>query len=35
MGLVLRTDGTSENPLFCLADICQVLELQSGDTKNK
>lgn len=31
----IRVSGTSENPLFCLADVCRVLELQSGATKNR
>lgn len=31
----VRVAGTSENPLFCLADICRVLEIQSGATKNR
>lgn len=26
----VRTGGTSDNPLFCLADICRVLDLQSS-----
>ncbi len=26
----IRTAGTSDNPLFCLADICRVLDLQSS-----
>lgn len=25
----IRTAGTSENPLFCLADVCKALDLQS------
>jgi anti-repressor protein len=29
----VRTAGTSEQPLFCLADVCKVLELQTGATK--
>ena len=29
----IRTAGTSEQPLFCLADVCKVLELQTGATK--
>ena len=24
----IRTAGTAENPLFCLADVCKVLELR-------
>ena len=31
----IRTDGTAEQPWFCLADICRVLELQTGATKNR
>jgi prophage antirepressor-like protein len=31
----IRTAGTAENPMFCLADICKVLELQPGATKNR
>ena len=31
----IRTAGTADNPLFCLADICKVLELQTGATKNR
>ena len=31
----IRTSGTSENPLFCLADVCKVLELQRNNTKNR
>ena len=31
----IRTAGTSDNPLFCLADICKVLELQVTPTKNR
>lgn len=30
----IRTAGTSENPLFCLRDICIVLELQVQNAKN-
>lgn len=26
----VRTAGTSDNPQFCLADICRVLDLQSS-----
>jgi anti-repressor protein len=26
----VRTAGTSSNPLFCLADVCRVLELQTS-----
>ena len=31
----VRVAGTSDNPLFCLADICKVLELQVTPTKNR
>lgn len=31
----IRTAGTSEQPLFCLADICKVLELRTTDVKNR
>jgi len=31
----IRTAGTADDPLFCLADICRVLELQTGATKNR
>lgn len=31
----IRTAGTPDNPMFCLADICRVLELQTGATKNR
>nr|DAU45965.1 MAG TPA: KilAC domain protein [Caudoviricetes sp.] len=31
----IRTVGTAENPLFCLADLCRVLELQVTPTKNR
>lgn len=31
----IRTAGTADNPMFCLADICKVLELQTGATKNR
>lgn len=31
----IRTAGTAENPLFCLADLCRVLELQVTPTKNR
>ena len=31
----IRTAGTADNPLFCLSDICKVLELQTGATKNR
>ena len=31
----IRTAGTADNPLFCLADICKVLDLQVSPTKNR
>lgn len=31
----IRTAGTSDEPLFCLADVCRVLELQVTPTKNR
>lgn len=31
----IRTAGTSEQPLFCLSDLCRVLELQVGNTKQR
>lgn len=31
----VRVAGTSEQPLFCLADICRILELQVTPTKNR
>ena len=31
----VRVAGTSEQPLFCLADICRVLDLQVTPTKNR
>lgn len=31
----IRTAGTSEEPLFCLADICKVLELRVSPTKER
>lgn len=31
----IRTAGTADQPLFCLADICKVLDLQPGATKNR
>lgn len=31
----IRTAGTSEEPLFCLSDICRALELQTQNTKNR
>lgn len=31
----IRTAGTSENPLFCLSDICKALELQPNKVKTR
>lgn len=31
----VRVAGTSEEPLFCLADICRVLDLHTGMTKQR
>ena len=31
----IRTAGTSEEPLFCLADVCRVLELRQGDVRQR
>lgn len=31
----IRTAGTADEPLFCLADICRVLELQVQNTKRR
>ena len=31
----VRVAGTSEEPLFCLTDICRILDLQVGATKNR
>ena len=31
----IRTSGTSDEPLFCLADVCKVLDLQVTPTKNR
>ena len=31
----IRTTGTSENPLFCLADLCSVLELRPNDVRQR
>ena len=31
----VRATGTSENPLFCLADVCRVLELQTGASRQR
>lgn len=31
----VRVSGTSEEPLFCLADVCRILDIQTGATKNR
>lgn len=31
----IRTAGTAENPLFCLADVCGALGLRQGDVKQR
>lgn len=31
----IRTAGTADQPVFCLTDICKVLDLQPGATKNR
>lgn len=31
----IRTAGTSEKPLFCLADVCKVLDLRTDNTKQR
>lgn len=31
----IRTAGTADNPLFCLADICRVLDLRVSPTKDR
>jgi len=31
----IRTAGTSDEPLFCLADICKALELQTAKVKSR
>ncbi len=31
----VRTAGTSDNPLFCLADLCRVLDLRQGDVRQR
>ena len=31
----IRTAGTADQPMFCLGDICKVLDLQTGATKNR
>lgn len=31
----IRTAGTADEPMFCLADICKVLDLQTNKVKNR
>lgn len=31
----IRTAGSADNPMFCLTDVCRVLELQVSPTKNR
>lgn len=31
----IRTAGSADNPMFCLADVCKVLDLQVTPTKNR
>ena len=31
----IRTAGTSENPLFCLTDVCKILDLQTSRVKDR
>lgn len=31
----IRTAGTADNPMFCLADICRVLDLRTQDVKKR
>jgi anti-repressor protein len=31
----VRTAGTADNPLFCLSDICRVLDLRTQDVKKR
>ena len=31
----IRTAGTAENPMFCLTDVCRVLDLQVQNTKKR
>lgn len=31
----IRTTGTSNNPLFCLADLCSILELRPNDVRQR
>jgi len=31
----IRTAGTADSPMFCLADVCRVLDLQASDVKKR
>lgn len=31
----IRTAGTPEEPLFCLADVCRVLDLKTSRVKDR
>lgn len=31
----VRVAGTSEEPLFCLSDVCKILDLHTGMTKQR
>lgn len=31
----VRTAGTTDNPLFCLADVCNALGLQQGHVRER
>ena len=31
----IRTAGTAENPLFCLADVCKALGLTQGHVRER
>lgn len=31
----IRTSGTGEHPLFCLADVCKALDLRQGDVNQR
>ena len=31
----IRVAGTSDEPLFCLSDICAILELRQGDVRQR
>ena len=31
----IRTAGTADNPMFCLSDVCRVLDLQASDVKKR